>query len=58
MTKSHGDVDNDVPPRDEGCKIVEGVVGVHGVGKDDGEEVESDEDCSDPVEAELSFLIV
>lgn len=58
MSKRHGGVDNDVPPRDEGCEVIKGVIVVHGVRKNDGKEVEPDQDHGDPVEAILAFLVV
>jgi len=44
--ESHGDVDNDVPERDQRREVVEEVVGVHHVCQDDGEQVQPDHDLA------------
>lgn len=58
MTKRHRHVNDDVPPRYEGCEIIERVVAVHGIRKDYREEIEANEDHGDSVEAEFAFLVI
>ena len=58
VSNEHGRKDDHVPPRDQGCKVVEGVVGVHGVREDDREQIESDHDHGDTLETELVLLVI
>ena len=58
VTNSHGHVNDDIPPRDEGCEVIKCVVVIHGVREHDGEEVEPNENRGDPVEAVLTLLVV
>jgi hypothetical protein len=58
MPKPHDYVYCHVPPRHKRGKVVEQVVGVHGVWKDDREEIKSNEDGSYSGEAKVGFLVV
>lgn len=55
---SHGRINDEVPPADKRSEVVEGVVGVHSVGKDDREQVETNKDHDNSLKAEVGFFVV
>lgn len=58
VTDRHGDVNDDIPPRDQRGEIVERIIGVHRIGQDNREEIEADQHRCDTVKPKVGFLVI
>lgn len=55
---SHSRINDEVPPADKRSEVIEGVVGVHGVGKDYREQVETNKYHDNSLKAKVGFFVI